>query len=161
MAGLLTNQKGFTLIETLIAFGILAVVSVGMVLVTGDNFKVATLLRDRTVAVNLAQEGLETVRNIRDSGWHAGQSFNVVLPAGTWRVVYNSDALLPFVDEPLRLDVNGVYQYSFGTASRFSRSISINNISSVEKEVQVTVSWAVSGGQESVTAQLRLFAWFQ
>ena len=62
-------QKGFTLIELIITIFILSVAIVGvfgafsmMVILTSDA-------ADRLTAAYLAQEGMEIVRNIRDSNW--------------------------------------------------------------------------------------------
>lgn len=61
------RKKSFTLVEVLVACGILiilvsAVVSLGVTLINS-----ATLSRQRITAYYLAQEGIETVRQIRDS----------------------------------------------------------------------------------------------
>ncbi|MCX6723588.1 MAG: type II secretion system protein [Candidatus Staskawiczbacteria bacterium] len=67
-----TNKKtrrGFTLIELVISVFILSIAIVGifsafstMTILTADN-------SDRLTATYLAQEGIETLRNIRDTNW--------------------------------------------------------------------------------------------
>ena len=61
------TKKSFTLVEVLVACGILiilvsAVVALGVTLINS-----ATLSRQRITAYYLAQEGIETIRQIRDS----------------------------------------------------------------------------------------------
>lgn len=73
---------GFTIIELIISIFILSVVTVGIF----STFSIMTILTsdtaDRLTATYLAQEGMEIVRNIRDTNW-----LNMVAgsPAGaTW-----------------------------------------------------------------------------
>ena len=69
MLKLRTNRKGFTLTEVMIGIAILtiAIVSASSLLVglvNGNKVNLSTLQ-----AYYLAQEGIEGVRNIRDSNW--------------------------------------------------------------------------------------------
>ena len=63
------RQRGFTMVEiivalTLVAVGILATASVASVTV-----RAGTDNANRVIATNLSREGIELVRNIRDSNW--------------------------------------------------------------------------------------------
>lgn len=69
-------KKGFTLPEILVAISILVLVifsatSLLISIIRSNNENLNTL-----VAYGLAQEGIEGVRNIRDSGWLLGANFN-------------------------------------------------------------------------------------
>lgn len=67
---------GFTLVETLVAIAILLIAVVGPMSFVGNSLSQIYIARDQIVAVNLAQEGIEGVRQIRDSNllarWIAG-----------------------------------------------------------------------------------------
>ena len=64
-----TNNKGETIAESLIALSILAIgiTIAGMVMATSLQNVQGT--RKRIVAINIAREGTEAVRNIRDTNW--------------------------------------------------------------------------------------------
>jgi len=63
------NQNGLTMIELLVA---LTVITVGLFAVWSlflSNYNAEKDARNRVIAVNLAREGAEIIRNIRDSNW--------------------------------------------------------------------------------------------
>ncbi len=78
------KAKGQTIIEVLVA---LAVVSIGLFASAGLVFGNLSLVErdtDRVIAINLAREGIEIAKQIRDSNWLAGNSFDLGLTsAGT------------------------------------------------------------------------------
>ncbi|OGL66626.1 hypothetical protein A3B21_02980 [Candidatus Uhrbacteria bacterium RIFCSPLOWO2_01_FULL_47_24] len=75
-------KRGFGLLETIIALG---VIITGLVSVISLSIANLTNERDtamRYQAVNLAREGIELVRNIRDSNWLAGTDTWQGIPPG-------------------------------------------------------------------------------
>lgn len=58
--------RGFTLIETLVAISLLAVAIVAPMTLVGQSLSAAYYARDEITAYNLAQEGIESVRSLRD-----------------------------------------------------------------------------------------------
>lgn len=63
------NIKGETLIETIIALSILAVgISVSSTVVL-NSIRNLTNAKNRVISVNIAREGIEAVRSIRDTNW--------------------------------------------------------------------------------------------
>lgn len=69
------NKKAFTLVEVIVAFSVLILV------ILASTDLLVTVIRSNTANVNtlvaygLAQEGLEVVRNIRDTDWLLGADF--------------------------------------------------------------------------------------
>jgi Tfp pilus assembly protein PilV len=62
----LKNKKGQTLIEVLFALGVVGLCLVALVSVTVSAIRNASFANDSSLAVQLAQEGLETARRQRD-----------------------------------------------------------------------------------------------
>lgn len=60
------NEKGMTLVETLVAVSILAVSIVAPMTLTMQSLAAAYYARDQVIASNLAQEAIEAVRAVRD-----------------------------------------------------------------------------------------------
>lgn len=63
------NNKGFTLIELVIAIFILAVAIIGVYNAFSTVVVLTTGASSRFTAAYLAQEGIEIVRNMRDNNW--------------------------------------------------------------------------------------------
>lgn len=64
-----TIRNGFTLIETLVAVSVISIGFVGALVLLAKSASQASILRQRVTGARLAEEGLEVVRNIRDSNW--------------------------------------------------------------------------------------------
>ncbi len=61
--------RGESLIESLIAIAIIVTSLAGIMALFSDNMKTNQSTKNRIVAINLAREGIEAVRYIRDSNW--------------------------------------------------------------------------------------------
>lgn len=157
------KNKGFTLIEVIVALGIISLVSVGVMFAISLSLSSAAKIKNDLIAANFAQEGLEIVRGIRDRDWHLGNIFGSSLANGTYIVDWNSQSLLSFSDTFLKIDANGLYNYSSGQDTVFKRKIIIENSgqnpSTVEKVAKVEVSWQERSGPKTIQAELRLFNW--
>ena len=75
MKFLIANKNGQGLLETTIALGVIVTGIVGMLTLTVSNQSASLESAERLIATNLAREGVEIVRNFRDTNW---------LPRGTW-----------------------------------------------------------------------------
>lgn len=60
------DQRGFTILETLVAIFILAISITGPMSFAQSGLRTAFLARDQITAFYLAQDAIETIRNIRD-----------------------------------------------------------------------------------------------
>lgn len=67
-----SDSRGQTLIEAVVAIAIIGIALVGFLSQSTYNFLASTESLKRNTGLNLAREGIEAVRNIRDSNWLAG-----------------------------------------------------------------------------------------
>jgi len=155
------NNKGFTLLETIVATGVIAVGLVSSLTLINNSLILSFSFQDRLIAANLAAEGIEVVRNIRDNNWLKSLSWNNGLSDGNYNVSYSSLSLIPYSDVPLRLNSsNGIYDYSSGSDQTiFKRIISITNLSAYEMRVVSTVNWQRRNRSYSITVEDHLFNW--
>ncbi len=61
------TKKGFTMIETLIAIAVLMIGAVGPLTLVQRGVSSATYAREKTIALFLAEDALEYLKNVRDS----------------------------------------------------------------------------------------------
>ena len=154
------NTAGFTLLETIVAFGVIMVGLVAVLVLINSSLFYVSLIKDRLTAAYLNSEGLEVARNIRDNNWLQNLAWNNGLSDGDYNIAYNSLILSPYADTELLIDVlNGLYNYSSGNPSGFKRKISITNLSSYELRVIATATWQRRGVTHSSSAEYHLFNW--
>lgn len=150
------TKKGFTLVETLVAISILLIAVVGPMSAIGASITQLGVARDQMIAVNLAQEGIETVRQIRDSNmlekWITLDSTtswdNGLGEACYWSTRTSLTKILDCNPAPVYINNLGFYTQGDGTLTPtiFKRMIQIKDISGAEKKVTSTVSWTANGG---------------
>ncbi|MBI2587954.1 prepilin-type N-terminal cleavage/methylation domain-containing protein [Candidatus Azambacteria bacterium] len=167
-------SSGFTLLETIVAIGILSVGIIGGVVLMTTAVGSISGERLRLTAVFLAEEGVELSRNLRDQNWlkFPGDSnkwtdgfFACGASACTWRMHYLSERLLLPGAIPLAISPAGFYGYNGedgfaeGTATNFSRDISFASVSGNEVKVDVLVKWQDRGSPREYRVEEHLYNW--
>lgn len=140
----LKQQDGFGMIELLVTivilgFGIFALMNLMATLVRADRFNSADM-----ISLNLAREGVEVVRNLRDGNWLKGETWEYGLADGSdytailnfnpqsvsWSLDFSVDDIS---DEDTRLYFNeslGIYNHMVGSglSQSYRRLIILNAI---------------------------------
>ena len=165
-------KNGFTIMEAIVAIFVITTGIVGVLSLVTQTNSSATFSKDKLISAYLAQEGIEIVRNIRDTNWLQGLSWDSGLGAGEYEVDYN--AALTFCPPICDYDHNlrflkidgGFYNYFLGTNTKFKRKITISKeeypLGSGRYDkiiVTVEVSWQEKGKPHSVSAQENLYNW--
>ena len=157
------NNVGFTLLEVIVAIFIINTSIVGALGFITFFINARGVANNRLIAINLAQEGMEITRNLRDtnSDWSGWPS---IIPSGDisthdYLVQYDSTDFLNYENKPLKLNSDGMYNYNSGLSTFFYRTISLNKISDYETKVVSTINWSQRGINHKVSAEDRLFDW--
>ena len=135
------------------------------------SLSVSTKIKNSLVAANLAQEGIEVVRSLRDDNWYRGNPFNAGL-IGTWRVQWNTNwssnpPQAVGLNPPLNIDISDVYSYDLGTTTGFTRTLTITEPApGIELKVISLVEWdskyqtpGCSVGKSCIKVEAHLFNW--
>ncbi len=101
------------MLELLTALFVLGLVLVGALALTSSNFRLEGIGSSRLVATNLAREGVELARSIRDSNWLAGEVFDAGLTNSNHCAVVTSMAQQSFVDHFAFQNCADVFDQSF------------------------------------------------
>ena len=151
-------KKGFSFLETVIAIGILMISSLAVYGATVRILNNVNEEKTRFTAAYLAQEGIEVVRNMRDTNWiNEALTWNTGLDAGDYRVQYNSSSLLADGDVVLKLDSNHFYNYDSGTDTTFKRKTTLSHPDTDIIKVITEVSWP--GQSSPIKAEEFLYNW--
>jgi len=174
-----TYIRGFTLVETLVAIALLTIAIVAPMTLTQQSLSSAYYARDQITAYNLAQEGIESVRAIRD-----GQILTIsqtVDASGVdlfGPIPVNQDFVINSLDTNpataittcsgtcpnMQIHPDGTL-YGYGTGwenSKFVRTMRASYVGSSEDEIllQATVSWESDAGQTRVfTIYEHVYRW--
>ena len=150
-------SKGFTIIELIISIFILSIAIIGVF----SALSVITILTsdtaDRLTATYLAQEGMEIVRNIRDTNWINMDSaangtiayswtdgltgYSAVQPKNcedTDKSNCYADYTSTFLSTGggdgnyLKINQNGFYNYASGTSTKFERKFIVDSVTDID-----------------------------
>ncbi len=156
-------KKGFTLLEVIVAISIFLIGIVGVYAVVPRIIAIGQVNVDRFIACQLGREGIEIVRNIRDSNYLEGAvSWNDGLTdcSGGCEIDYNDSGFTAYGDgRYLRINADGFYNYDpvsgINPETKFKRKIIITQPEGYILDVQVQVFWS----QASSTVQEILYDW--
>ncbi len=154
------NQAGFMMIEAAFSIFIVGTILITFMAVMASVYRTEFAKRDLIIASNLAQEGIEIVRNIRDNNWKQGRKAFITAPFlsdGNYCVDYFGTSTGSCSDKFRINTANGFYQYAVSAGdmvTKFSRTISIAGAGD-SRTVIVTVNW----DGKNMTMNDTLYAW--
>jgi prepilin-type N-terminal cleavage/methylation domain-containing protein len=186
-----SRTDGFTLVETMVAVSLFSLAVVALLVSLGAGISDTGYAKRKMSAEYLAQEGVEYLRNVRDTfmlygdaqtGW---VSFNGKLSAASCHTAAGcyfgdlspgnfTDLSFQITSLPLTAcssesgcpmllynSATGKFNYASGDESGFIRRIQSEVISDDETRIFSTVFWAQGSGTYSVTFSANLFNWIE
>ena len=177
------KQKGFTIIEVLISLFIIVIGVIGSSIVIQDIFVNTFTASHKLTAAYLAKEGLEIVRNIRDTNWLKGENYDIGLVQSSPPSFHGCDpAISRYCEADLRdtslnsinasshpnptfLKLSNHFEYSsFGNQTIFTRKIEIVKVLAtvIEPEflkVKVIVGWQERNEDKEIIIEGNLYDW--
>jgi Tfp pilus assembly protein PilV len=172
------TKKGFTLVEALVAISIFSVSILGLMSVLASSISDTSYAKQKVTASYLAQEGIEYLRNMRDTavlyngtdaqtGWDAFRASAVGACGTAGCYIADNRTLLACgvsCSSPLLYDsTSGKYNYTSGNNSGFTRKVIVTpvTVGGVVNDLKVssTVSWAQGSGAYNITFSEDLFNW--
>ena len=162
MQGRYRKNKGYILIEAIIAITIAVVGLLGIFSLLSRSLSLNRVVADRFVASYLAAEGIEIVKNLIDNNILAGRPWNAGIPNGTYEADYTDTGLRP--DSSRFININsetGAYGYSELVPTLMKRRITIgNSVDGEEITIGSRVNWTTRGGGKfDINLESHVFHW--
>lgn len=175
------GDRGFTILETLVAIFILVLSITGPMVFAQSGLRTAFLARDQITSFFLAQDAIETIKNMRDNNALSGSnnwldgiflcdenidptclvSIDTALEDGP-EVTVCSSGTCP----KLKTDTSGRFGYGFSindsSDSRFTRNIYLTEVvDGAELQIVVEMTWTsnVRVGDSRIVVQENIFNW--
>lgn len=149
------NNKGFTLVEVVIACTIITITVLSLMNASGKGIELSGRALKQTQANTLLEEGAEAVKIIRDTNWDTISSLSLDTP---YYLFFNTNTNTWSLSDSLATPASSIPTYPIDET--FSREIVISlvnrdgnddisesgtNLDSQTKKITVTVSWYSSG----------------
>lgn len=177
------KNKGFTLVETLMAISIFVFAVLGLSIISAGSVSNINFVRNRLVAQYLAEEGIELTRNIRDTqtitdpsgGW---VTFKGILDSGMCttddgcnidpeQAITSASGIVACNQSPTSCVIkmngsNGYYGANItDTDTIFKRQIIVDTSSFSGEEFSVTsiVTWNDGVNSKSITMVENIYNW--
>jgi len=131
------SLTGFTILELIVAIFVMTVGVLGAYAVVQQIIVYNSISSSRLTAAYLAQEGIELVRNIRDTNW-------LTVPSVAWNDISSSEEAVIFFDE---------------TTSKFNRITTITPDGDNKLKVLVEIEWTEKGNDYTVAVEEYLYNW--
>ena len=155
------KQKGFTLLEMIFAITIISVGVLGIY--NGMSFAIANTQKAREyfMGAYLAQEGIEIVKNMRDTNWVASAPWDSGLICGSGcEADYNTASSTFFSHlynatggRYLKIDSSGFYNYDNGADTIYKRKIIVGETGT--STINITVDVYFNGVTTTVKEDIR------
>ena len=152
---------GFTLVETILAISIIALVITAAAELTQSSLRTGRTTMNQFIAYHLAEEGLELVRNMRDTNWLQNRPWNTGLGDGLYAI--NETAGLS-VNNGRTLQrittVQSAPEIALTGNATFKRGIEIQTKKTPDDTVSsLTIKSTVSFGGRTVSLTTELTDW--
>ncbi len=176
-------SKSFTLLEVILAITILTIAVGGIFALVSQTIASVSVTQSRLIASYFVQEGVEIVKNIRDTNWLKLQPWNQGLEEGDWEGDYQTGSppdylsltpcFFPCQYEDLHflgIDNQSFYSYNYPPENKtiFKRKITISDGEDLNDppdgemdrlKISVEVFWKDRGKIYSIAAQEYLYNW--
>lgn len=168
-------ESGQSLVEMIVAIAIILTGLIGALALAISNLSGSTEAGTRVIATNLAREGIDVVRNIRDTNWlsnldwdnglHSGAddytAIAVFNPAtGAWQLKFEPSAIGD-AEAKLYLDLEDSDLYLQDTSSpggietSYARLLTLDPICLTAAKVEIITGSACGGGEQKIGVRVK------
>jgi len=164
------TKPAFSMIEIITVLLVISIGMTGIMSLIVQNIQSQSISRKTLIAYQLAQEGVELIRQVRDTNWRNGsgpENWRLNLNAGQYYMDYLSPLPVSAANTASgRLSKDSEEMYYSNPATTldeedFSRIITIAYPDGLDKQMKInsTVYWVDRGNQYFYTVETELYDW--
>lgn len=158
------KKSGFTLVEIIIILFIISVGMIGVVSLVIQNIQSQVINKNNITAYQLAQEGIELTRKVRDTNWINMNDWRLGLANGAYYMDHLDETphLITETNNGLLYqDASGYYIHEGGgNATQFTRTITITTLTPDSIRVDSNVSWSDRNRSFDYNLETFLYDWY-
>ncbi len=156
------------MIEMIAALFVVSVGIMGVFSLVSQTISYVSIISSRLTAIYLSQEGMEIIRNIRDSNFlkiNKGEEINWdddLLAGSYYNFDYQSQTIPDNINcgEKNYLEISDGF-YKCSSSGQFERKAQITEIGDDKIDVVIEVSWQERGRTHMVVARENLYQWYK
>ncbi|MEK9132910.1 MAG: type II secretion system protein [Patescibacteria group bacterium] len=133
------TKSGFTLLETIIAIAVISLVITATAQLTQSSISIGGKSMRQFIANHLAEEGLEVVRNMRDSNWLQNQEWKKGLADGVYTIQENFGNENGKWSLSRVLTADSVPELALNENEKFERTIEISSLGKGGENLSIRV----------------------
>lgn len=159
-----SKKAGFSLVEVLAVLFVVSMGLIGVLSLIVQSVQVRYINKNAMIAYQLAQEGVELMRHVRDTNWRQSEPWLFGMGTGQYCIDYENVIPIPTTGQGCRLyiDQNGFYdhtQEAEDTSTDFFRRMDVNAIATTSAQVISVISWKDHGQDYSYRLETMLYDW--
>ncbi|MCU0679878.1 MAG: hypothetical protein MUF50_01050 [Planctomycetes bacterium] len=161
------NKPALTILEVMISIFLLVTVMTAILTLSLQSVRSQDSSRQELIARGLAQEGIELIRNVRDSNFLNNRTWNQDIAPGQYRIDYLSfapTAITSWSEANLQIMGSGLQQgfylhNSSEANSIFSRVVTITSLGANSELINCEVRWTYRDKNNKYSEQTILYDW--
>ena len=159
---IVSMKSGFTLVEIVAVLFVVAIGLVGVLSLIVQNIQSQNISKNTITAYQLAQEGIELVRKVRDTNWLEARTWNTGMLPGVYNMDYQDSLpnILSSGSQALYKDANGFYVHGGGVPTPFSRIIEIEAINPNAYRIYSRITWTDRNNTFNYDVETVLYDWY-
>ena len=161
------NQLGFTLVETTIALGILVMGIMASLTLMMATFNFSKKSEQEIIVVNLAREGIEIARTLRNNGTLFSASAGDFIVDVNTNFNLNAEVTSGDIDNCNATNAcqlylaGGRYLHDVGIPTSFKRMVTITDVSGDQKRIESKINWTHKGKTYNFVLETNLTNWLE
>lgn len=149
-------RSAFSLIETIIAITVIALVITASATLTQGSLRISRTTMSQLIATHLAEQGLEIVRNVRDSNWLQNRKWRDQFATPGMYII--SSGGTPYHMELISSDA-AAESISLTKSEKFHRYLDVTDLPDGSVRIVSTVTYSDNTGPKKTALTMELTNW--